>query len=64
MIKPMRTFKIFMSRYPELASKFEKSPSSMICDSVINGKLPYSNSGSSNFSKWLNDWMVAVVKYC
>ena len=30
----MRTFFKFMGRYPELASKFNKSPSSMTCDSV------------------------------
>ena len=32
--KLMRTFYKFMGRYPELASKFNKSPSSVICDSV------------------------------
>ena len=32
--KLMRTFYKFISRYPELASKFNKSLSSMICDSV------------------------------
>ena len=32
--KLMRTFYKFMVRYPEFASKFNKSPSSMICDSV------------------------------
>ena len=38
----MRTFYKFMDRYPELASKFNKSPSSMICDSVPMGSIiPY-----------------------
>ena len=37
--KLMRTFYKFMSRYPELASKFSKSPSSMICDSVPMAQL-------------------------
>ena len=36
----MRTFYKFMGRYPELASKFNKSPSSMICDSV-GSVIPY-----------------------
>ena len=30
----MRRFYKFMARYPELASKFNKTPSSVICDSV------------------------------
>ena len=29
----------FMGKYPELASKFNKSPSSMICDSVPMAQL-------------------------
>ena len=29
----------FMGKYPELASKFNKSPSSMICDSVLMAQL-------------------------
>ena len=37
--KLMRTFYKFMGRYPELASKFNKSPSSMICDSVSMAQL-------------------------
>ena len=32
--KLMRTFYKFVGRYPELASKFNKSPSPMICDSI------------------------------
>ena len=32
--KLTRTFCKFMGRYPELVSKFNKSPSSVICDSV------------------------------
>ena len=35
----MRTFYKFMGRYPELASKFNKSPSSVICDSVPMAQL-------------------------
>ena len=34
-----RTFCKFMERYPELASKFNKSPSSMICNSVRMAQL-------------------------
>ena len=30
----MKRFYKFMARYPELASKFNKTPSSVICDSV------------------------------
>ena len=37
--KLMRTFYKFMGRYPELSSKFNKSPSSMICDSVPMAQL-------------------------
>ena len=37
--KLMRTFYKFMGRYPELASKFNKSPSSVICDSVLMAQL-------------------------
>ena len=37
--KLMRTYYIFMGRYTELASKFNKSPSSVICDSVSNAQL-------------------------
>ena len=37
--KLMRTFYKFMGRYPELASKFNKSPSSTICDSVPMAQL-------------------------
>ena len=37
--KLMRTFYKFMARYPELASKFNKNPSSMICDSVAMAQL-------------------------
>ena len=37
--KLMRTFYKFMGRYPELASKFNKSPSSVICDSVPMAQL-------------------------
>ena len=37
--KLMRKFYKFMGRYPELASKFNKSPSSMICDSVPTAQL-------------------------
>ena len=33
--KLMRTFYKFVGRYPELTSKFNKSPSSMICDIVF-----------------------------
>ena len=37
----------------------------IICYSQrINGKMQYNNSGSSSFSKWPNDWIVAAVKYC
>ena len=40
--KLMRTFYKFVGRYPELASNFNKSPSSMICDSVPMAQLyPY-----------------------
>ena len=35
----MRTFYKFMGRYPELASKFDKSSSSVICDSVPMAQL-------------------------
>ena len=35
----MRTFNKFMGRYPELASKFNKSPSSVIGDSVPMAQL-------------------------
>ena len=38
----MRTFYKFMGRYPELASKFNKSPSSMIRDSVLMVQLYHS----------------------
>ena len=37
--KLMRTFYKFMGRYTELASKFSKSPSSMICDGVPMAQL-------------------------
>ena len=37
--KLTRTFYKFMNRYPELASKFNKGPSSMICDSVPMAQL-------------------------
>ena len=37
--KLMRTFYKFMGRHPELASKFKKSPSPMICDSVPMAQL-------------------------
>ena len=37
--KLMRTFYRFMGRYPELASEFNKSPSSMIRDSVLMDQL-------------------------
>ena len=37
--KLMRTFCKFMGRYPEVASKFNKSPSSMVCDSVPMAQL-------------------------
>ena len=37
--KLMGTFYKFMGRYSELASKFNKSPSSMICDSVPMAQL-------------------------
>ena len=37
--KLMKTFYKFMGRYPELASKFNKSPLSMICDSVPMAQL-------------------------
>ena len=37
--KLMRTFYKFMGRYLELASKFNKSPSSIICDSVPMAQL-------------------------
>ena len=37
--KLMRTFYKFMGRYPELASEFNKSSSSMICDSVPMAQL-------------------------
>ena len=37
--KLMRIFYKFMNRYPELASKFNKSPSSMICDSIPMSQL-------------------------
>ena len=37
--KLMRTFYKFMGRYPELASKFSKSPSSVICDKVLMAQL-------------------------
>ena len=37
--KLLRTFYKFMGRYPEVASKFNKSPSSMICDSVPMAQL-------------------------
>ena len=37
--KLMRTFYKFVGRYPELVSKFNKSPSSMICDSVPMAQL-------------------------
>ena len=38
--KLMRTFYKFMGRYPENASKFNKSPSSVvICGSVLNGLI-------------------------
>ena len=37
--KLMRTFYKFMGRYPELASQYNKSPSSMICDSVLKAEL-------------------------
>ena len=37
--KLMRTFYKFMGRYPELASKFNKTPSSIICDSVPMAQL-------------------------
>ena len=33
------TFYQFISRYPELTSKFNKSPSSVMCDSVPMGQL-------------------------
>ena len=35
----MRTFWKFMGRHPELASKFDKRPSSMICDTVPVAQL-------------------------
>ena len=35
----MRAFCKSMGRYPELAPKFNKSPSSMICDSVPIGSI-------------------------
>ena len=35
----MRTFYKLMSRYPELASKFSKSPLSITCDSVSMAQL-------------------------
>ena len=38
-ISLQRTFNKFMGSYPELASKFSKSPSSMICDSVPKVQL-------------------------
>ena len=34
MARRLRTFYKFMGRYPEFESKFKKSPSSMIYDSV------------------------------
>ena len=37
--KLVRTFYKFMGRYPELASKFSKSPPSMTCDSVPMAQL-------------------------
>ena len=37
--KLMRTFYEFMGGYPELPSKFNKSPSSIICDSVPMAQL-------------------------
>ena len=37
--KLMRTFYKFMGRYPGPASKFKKSPSLMICDSVPMAQL-------------------------
>ena len=37
--KLTRTFYKFMGTYPELASKFNESPSSMICDSVLMTQL-------------------------
>ena len=37
--KLMRTFYKFMGRYSEPASKFNKSPSSMICDRVLMAQL-------------------------
>ena len=35
----MRTFYKFLDRYPEFALKFNKSPLSMICDSVPIAQL-------------------------
>ena len=37
--KLMRTFYKFMDRYPELATKFSKSPSPMICDRIPMAQL-------------------------
>ena len=37
--KLMKTFYKFMGRYPELASKFNKSPSSMVCHGVHMAQL-------------------------
>ena len=37
----MRTFDKFMGRYPELASKVKKSPSSTIYDSVPMAELAF-----------------------
>ena len=39
MRKLMRTFYKFIGRYPEFVSKFNKSPSPMICDSVLMAQL-------------------------
>ena len=37
----------------------------LICYSQrINATSQYEDSGSSSYSKWLNDRMVAVVKHC
>ena len=39
--KLMRTFYKFMGRYPDLISKYDKGPSSIICDSIPMAQLFY-----------------------